>query len=371
MLVEAQASAILALTADAIVSADAEQRIVYYNDAAEQLFGHARADVLGRDLVMLLPERYRAKHADQVRDFGSGAIAARRMGERGGVAVLRKDGSEVPAEASITRAVVGGEVYYTAALRDVSERLRADREREALLSAALEATRQRDEVLSVVSHDLRTPLAGIGMTASLVERMLKAHPELASLVEPLAEVSRTVQRMDALIGDLLAVVREGSAPALERGPVAAWEVAAELERAMQPQALRAAVTLEVSDPGELMHYADRRRLHQVLANLVGNALKFTPRGGKVVVRVEPGPGQMVRWWVTDTGPGIACEHQDKVFERFWQAPGSNAQGTGLGLAIASDLVHAHGGQIGLEGAPGEGCRFWFTIPATAPLTRPE
>ncbi len=110
---------------------------------------------------------------------------------------------------------------------------------------------------------------------------------------------------------------------------------------------------------------DRERVIQVLANLLGNAVKFTPSGGRVGLRVHAAPGE-VRFAVADTGPGIAPENQAHVWDRFWKSRTSNRHGAGLGLAIARGIVEAHGGRIGLESAVGEGSTFTFTLPLHPP-----
>jgi signal transduction histidine kinase len=133
---------------------------------------------------------------------------------------------------------------------------------------------------------------------------------------------------------------------------------------LSPLAKERGVQLSVESAGEPVNVlADKERVSQVLSNLVGNALKFTPRGGAVTVLAE-GLGDLVRLSVADNGPGVPPDHLPRLFERFWQAKRVSREGTGLGLYIAKGIVEAHGGRIWAESAPGNGSTFHFTLPGT-------
>lgn len=133
--------------------------------------------------------------------------------------------------------------------------------------------------------------------------------------------------------------------------------------AFQTQAEHSSIQLVADVAGDCATvWADRGRLLQVLANLVGNALKFTPEGGRVMVRAEAATEGFVRFSVSDTGPGIPPEHVAHLFERYWQARTSDHRGAGLGLAIVKGIVEAHGGSVGVTSEPGSGSTFSVTIP---------
>lgn len=232
-----------------------------------------------------------------------------------------------------------------------------------LYRAAQDAIRARDEVLGVVAHDLRNPLNGIRLAASALES--DGERDWATVRQVTGLIVRAVRRAERLIDDLVDVVRlEAGELRLERRQVLVHELLAEALEALGPEAAQAGVTLDAQDGRDLPPLeADHGRLLQVLGNLVGNAIKFTPRGGHVRVTAEEHAGAL-RFSVADTGPGISEAHLPHVFDRFYQAEPGARRSAGLGLAIAKGLVEAHGGRIWVESPPGRGALFRFTIPLT-------
>lgn len=228
--------------------------------------------------------------------------------------------------------------------------------------AAEEATRVRDEVMEMVSHDLRNPLNLVLTHASLLLEGNEAlKPEQRNRIEA---IHRAVGQMNRLIEDLMDVTQlESGRLPLRRGPEEVEPLVRGACRQHEPAAEAASVALscEVAD-GLPPVDVDRDRIDQVFGNLITNALKFAPEGTTVVVRAQAA-GDAVRFSIRDTGPGIADQDRDHVFDRFWQAGGSGSDGAGLGLAIARGIVEAHGGRIGVESTPGEGAVFWFELPA--------
>jgi PAS domain S-box-containing protein len=236
----------------------------------------------------------------------------------------------------------------------------------ALYEQARAATRSREEVLAVVSHDLRNPLNAVLLAAVILDEY--TDPERWSERErlQLRTIRHSAEQMTTLIHDLVEVV------ALEAGTrvlhLERVDVGAALRSASEMYAGLAAeqgVALWVDVPPEVPDVrADRARLLQILSNLVGNAVKFTPSGGSVRLGAEAA-GESVRFCVIDTGRGIDAEHLPRLFERFWQARRGDRQGLGLGLSIAKAIVDAHGGRIWAESTLGAGSTFSFTLPAVA------
>jgi PAS domain S-box-containing protein len=229
------------------------------------------------------------------------------------------------------------------------------------------ATRTRDEVLRVVAHDLRAPLGVIALCAG---KLLKLPPgERAIDTKPLEVIRKAVGRASCLIQDLLDVARmEAGHLTVERGPLdtpALVREAVELHRALaEARSLHLVVDIPTDAPPIL---ADHDRVLQILSNLLGNALKFTPAGGSVWVRVVP-EGDRVRFSVRDTGAGISPEDLPHLFEPFWQARAGGKEGAGLGLAIVKGLVDAHGGRLWVESTLRVGSTFSFTLPLPPPAT---
>jgi PAS domain S-box-containing protein len=367
---EAKSTGILSISADAIVSIDEEQRITMFNEGAEKLFGCSKAEAIGAPLDLLIPERFRAVHREHVARFMAGPGTARRGGLS--IACLRKGGEEFPADAAISKLTVAGHQVLTVALRDVSERIRGEEERARLYAEAQRAVQVRDDIVGIVAHDLRSPLGVILMQAEALRMQGEVLREPGELNRAVERIERSVIRMNRLVDDLLEVTRiEAGRLPVERGPLAVDELVAEIIEIQRP--LAAAVALELREelaPDLPAAWADRHRLQQVFENLVGNALKFTTRGGAIVVGAAPRDGELL-FWVADTGSGISSEELPHVFERFWQARRPGRRGAGLGLPIVKGIVEAHEGRIWVESTPGHGSTFFFTIPAAGRASLPQ
>ncbi len=223
------------------------------------------------------------------------------------------------------------------------------------------AVRTRDEILAMVSHDLRNPLGTISMSATLLLRQLSEAAD-SSARQQAARIQRSVDQMIHLVDDLLDVAAlETGTFDIELAPHDAVNVAREVVDPFLLSARSRTLELRLELPASALRIAcDRRRVMQVLSNLLGNALKFTPAGGVVVLRVERQADEVV-FSVTDTGPGIAAEQLPLVFQRFWRADRHSQSGSGLGLFIASSLVAAHGGRIWADSVVGIGSVFSFAL----------
>jgi PAS domain S-box-containing protein len=235
-----------------------------------------------------------------------------------------------------------------------------------LYGVAQDATRAREEILGIVSHDLRNPLSAIMMCASaLDEGMTGAAESLRYMVTAIAD---SASWMNRLIQDLLDMASiESGRLSLERRPVPAEEILARLEMTFASAAKESGIALVIGAQSSLPPLlVDGERILQVLANLVANSLKFTPAGGAIRVRADSVPGEPARVAITvgDSGCGIPPENLPQVFDRFWQARrGASQRGTGLGLAISRGIVEAHGGTIEVESEVGHGSIFRLELPA--------
>jgi PAS domain S-box-containing protein len=235
-----------------------------------------------------------------------------------------------------------------------------------LFHAAEQATRARDEMLGVVAHDLRNPLNTILMGANLLAELI---PETQAALRRQAEIMRRgADRMNRLIQDLLEVRRiESGRLAVEPRPESPYVLVCEALETLRPLATASNLKLKAAvRPDAPKVLADPARIQQVLANLAGNAIKFTPAGGRVVLGAKVLAESEVRFAVADTGPGIPPEQLPHVFGQYWQANRADKRGIGLGLAIAKGLVEAHGGRIWVESQVGVGSNFYFTLRAAAP-----
>lgn len=234
-----------------------------------------------------------------------------------------------------------------------------------LYEESQQAVRAREEVLAIVSHDLRNPLSAVILGSSLLQMSQTLAEEDREQLETI-EVS--AKRMSRLIADLLDVTRlEGSKRLpIEPETVNAAELLQEAQELFRAQATVASVTMEyhAGEPLPPVH-ADRHRVMQVLSNLIGNSLKFTPPAGRITVSATLRDDEVL-FAIADTGPGIPREHLSDIFSPYWQAKRTERLGAGLGLPIAKGIVEAHGGKIWVESEQGRGTQFYFTLPLHTP-----
>ena len=217
------------------------------------------------------------------------------------------------------------------------------------------------EVVSIVSHDLRSPLATISMATSLLDDVSRPEEERAHMVQM---VKRATARMDRLVRDMLEVSRLDSgrtlpinARCVDVAPVL-WEACEDQAAVAQARGLRVECDVPEGLPAVSV---DCDRLQQVVCNLVGNAMKFTPPEGRITMAARA-VGAEVQVSVKDTGAGMSEADLERIFEPYWQAQRTASLGAGLGLKIAKGIVEAHGGRIWAESAIGEGTTFFFTLP---------
>ncbi|MGH7700084.1 MAG: PAS domain S-box protein [Gemmatimonadales bacterium] len=366
---EGQFRAVSETANDAIISADVRGCITYFNPAAERIFGYFTADVVGRPVATLMPERFRDAHrAGLARYLATGA--PRVVGRTVELVGRRKDGSEFPIELSLAAWHAGPEPSFTGIIRDISDRRHADELRAAhaaaldRANAELQVVNRELEAFSYsVSHDLRAPLRAIdGFSRILVED--HAGQLGAEARRLLDVVRRNTRQMGQLIDDLLAFSRLGR----KEMQVASVEMGA-LVRAVADELLADGGGHDMDlDIGELpAARGDRSLLRQVWSNLLSNAFKYTrsrPRPRITVAgRVD---GKTIVYNVTDNGVGFDMQYADKlfgVFQRLHRA--EDFDGTGVGLAIVQRIVHRHGGRVWADGAPDHGATFYFTLPSEA------
>ncbi len=517
------------ISADAIICVDETQKIIFFNDGAEAIFGYSCEEIMGKPLDMLIPQRFRPTHGAHVTRFGKAGTRARKMGERGQISGLRKSGEEFPADAAISHLDgVAGKVYAVV-LRDVTERRRAHENQRFLAEAGetlasslgsddtlrnvtriavprlaeacivnvyhsgqvqgiavahvdpdratrIEGSRlehpinpesahpvaqvlrtgqtvllsavdpdathlqepltdlvdifgtrpqggialplrargqlvgvlglyrqssgysdndiflaeelarraamaidnarlhdlvhvgirARDDMIGIVSHDLRNPVNAVKMlTGVMLDR--ERHESLPSEIGDYAAIIRqAAEQMDSLIRDLLDVSRvEAGRLQVATKSENTEEMLSDALRTLAPLAHEKSMRLRLTAPDEIPAVmADRERFSQALSNIVGNAVKFSPAGSEIRVRVTLQDNDVV-FSVTDTGRGMTPQQLTHAFDRFWQSSRTDRQGAGLGLAIAKGIIEAHGGRIWAESIPGEGSTFCFTLPQAA------
>ena len=530
---DAVLAGIVTISADAIICVDESQRIIFFNEGAESIFGYTVDEIMGRPLEQLIPERYRSTHASHVRRFGHSDVRARRMGERGQILGLRKNGEEFPAEAAISHLGTEPEKIYSVVLRDVTERRRAhetqsflaeagetlastlgreetlrniahlavprladacvvhafhggqfhgvavehvDKERAVDLAqrraehpidvagdhpvaevirtvrpivwsqskaavAQREASftelsdifdappaagiimpllargqllgvlglyrekgsydnndlflaeelarrgaialdnarlydlvnvgiRARDDMIGIVSHDLRNPVNAVKMLTGVMLDRRGQEPLSTEMGNYASVIRQAAEQMDELIQDLLDVTRvEAGKLAVTLKSVNTEEILSDILRTLAPVAAEKKIALRLNAPDDLPNVlADRERFSQAISNLVGNAVKFSQPGGEITVRVAVLDKEFL-FSVSDKGQGMTAEQLSHAFDRFWQSSRTDRQGAGLGLAITKGIVDAHGGRIWAESSPGAGSTFYFTLPIADSISK--
>jgi len=332
---------------DAIVSVDESERIALFNPAAEKMFGYAAADVRGRPLDVLLPERFREAHHAHLRRFAASGTTSRRMGGLGEVSGLRASGEEFPLEASISRAHADGRPRLTAILRDVTE-LRHGAEVERRL-------RQSEEMASLgtliagIAHDIGTPLNVILGYLGMLGRSLTREKDR----ERLEIVREQVERVSGLVRTLMNFARPQQPAKPTR--VCVEEV---LERALDliPETARRRGIEIQRDFGETPPILARsERLERAFLNLLVNACDAMAESGGVL-RVSTAARGGVEVRIADTGSGIPEEALERVFEPFFTTK-RRGRGSGLGLFVTRGIVVEQGGTIDVRSEPGRGAEF--------------
>jgi signal transduction histidine kinase len=270
---------------------------------------------------------------------------------------------------TITFCTTGSRRVYDSDDREVAEDL-GQRVAVALdnVRAAQRAIRSRDELLAVVSHDLRNPLGAITMAAALLQRFKPTDDAGAKVIKHADTIQRSARRMDRLITDLLDLANiESGHLSIDPRSHDVVTLVRDVVDMMEPLAVQKRLQLRLeASPACGTMVCDRDRLLQLFSNLIGNAIKFTGENGTITVRAWRSE-DAVLLAVSDTGCGIASEQLPRVFDRYWQGSEGTGRGVGLGLAISRGIVEAHGGQIRVESTVGAGTTFTIQLPVVGPL----
>lgn len=353
----ARTEAMVTSSLDAILMADAAGRITAINGAAEEIFGYSEEEAIGLSfdaLVLNSPDNSGPNKIDDILRESDGRIE---------MTAQRKNGEILPVEVSLTLSKSNGNQVLVSYVRDISRRLQAEEELRRARDDALAGEQAKDRLLTVMSHEMRTPLTGILGSLDVLEDL-----------GPTADQQRYMQAMRVSgelllhhVNDVLQLSRlEAGADPDPPHPFDLDELVSGIGESQQAIARRNnnELTVFCSLGGSSGVEGRCRYVQQVLLNLIGNALKFT-HDGAVSVDVMRTEGDLVEFSVADTGKGIAAEDLDRIFDDFTMLDPSykrGSEGTGLGLAISRRLVRLMGGEITCESEPDEGSLFTFTIP---------
>ena len=356
---------------DAIIMLDEAGNINFWNEAAEKIFGYARAEIIGHNLLtMLVPQSFREAHFRGYQHFqktGQGAF----LGKTQELAGLRKDGREFPIELALSGVQVRGAWHSIGIVRDITGRKQAEQKLQALNVALERASKTKSEFLAAMSHEIRTPMNGvIGMVDILSQTSLKDYQ-----LEMIDTIQDSAFSLLSIIDDILDFSKiEAGKLVIEYVPTAIADVIEKscimLDQLAAKKEVELLLFIDPALPATVL--SDAHRLRQIVVNLANNAIKFSSgqlRPGRVSVQVwlvERGVAQaVVEIRVTDNGIGMTQEAQAGLFTPFTQADVSMTRrfgGTGLGLAIVHDLVQLMGGEITVQSTPGQGSTFTVQLP---------
>lgn len=396
--VKLHAAGLLDMAEDGIVTIDQFQKIVLFNHGAEKLFGYSRAELLGKPLEVLLPPRYAATHYGQVEGFAKGDMVSRTMGERDEVYGRRKDGSDFPADVSISKLTVDGKIYLTAIVRDVTERVRAQEailklnseleQRVADRTAALtevnrklmRTSEENETFVYSVSHDLRSPLVNIqGFSQELRRATTELRRLLADydvpdqirdraarlidqdMAESLGYIEAGVARLSKIIDALLRLSRAGRVE-YNLARVDLNEVLSRIVNALRATIAEKQAEVVVRELPSA--WGDPVAVEQVFANLIGNALNYLSpeRRGRVEVGFIGENEDGRTYFVKDNGLGIPASYLPQLFHAFRRLHPEVAGGEGMGLAIVRRVIERHSGRVWAESEAKKGTTFFVTLP---------
>lgn len=352
-------STVLNIVPDATVAVNERGIICLANDLVSRVFGYAPSELVGSPLHLLIPDRFRSRHEAHLKGFFH-QPHTRPMGVGLDLFGLHKDGSEIPVEISLSPISTPDAVMAVAAIRDISDRKKIERELQQHSQELERSNKDLQQFAHVVAHELRQPLTILNGYCAMIKR---SNGEFRQAKETADNLLTTTANMAELIADLLDLAKVGN-DAKHRENLASAAIVKDALILLQPQLSAAAA--EVSC-GELpIVFAHKTQLTMVVKNLIENGIKYcrerTPR-----IRIEAVEEQdSWRFSVADNGIGISPEHIEKLFTMFTRLHPREFPGTGVGLALVKRVIEAHNGTIWVESTPGVGSTFFFSLPkATA------
>lgn len=353
---EARVNAIVEMAVDGIIVINEQGIIDRFNPAAAHMFGYAEAEVLGKNVSMLMPSPSREEHDGYLERYLKTG-ERRVIGSSREVVGLRQDGTTFPMELAVSETLVENHHMFTGVIRDITERKQAEEQQTRLMQELESANDELKNFAYVVSHDLKAPLRAIGSLADWISTDYADRFDAEGKEHMQLLISR-VHRMDGLINGILQYSRVGRLKE-ESAPVDLDQLVHEVIDLLAPPEN---ITVIIETPLPIIA-GERTRLQQVFQNLLSNAIKYMDKPqGEIRVGCSPDKEEW-KFSVSDNGPGIEARHFERIFHLFQTlAPRDRVESTGVGLALVKKIVEMYGGRVWVESAVGKGSTFFFTLP---------
>ena len=349
---------------DPVLLVDSQGRIVYCNEIAMKTFDYKIDEMLNRTMEVLIPKHFRKLHV-ALRNGYISEPKSRPMGEGKELFAQRKDGSEFPAEIMLEPVEINDIQFILAIIRDITERKLAEKELIRAKNKAEESDRLKSAFLANMSHEVRTPLNSIIGFSELLADPYFDEDQKDEFIQHIVSNGRSLL---SIISDIMDISKMDSGEiTIRKSHINVQKFISGVKEQFAFQADEKKLEFKLIYPEgveETVIFADVERLRQIFNNLMSNAIKFTINGS-IEIGYQP-KGEMVEFFVRDTGIGIPAEYHDSIFERFRQVEAGNSRkygGNGLGLAISKNLVELMGGKIWIDSESGKGSTFYFTLPA--------
>jgi PAS domain S-box-containing protein len=366
---EARARSIVDHVVDGIFTMDEQGKIDSWNQAAEKIFGYRASEIIGMHVSQILPEQESEDHNEYFDHYRS-PCRPKILGVGREVVGRRRDGSTFPLDFALSDFMLDGSRYFTAIVRDITERIRSANELRQAKEAAEAASRAKSQFLANMSHEIRTPL---GVIVGFTDLASSPEQTESERLQALSAIARNARQLSVLIDELLDLSKiEAGRLELEKTRFELMSLIEDLRAALALRAKEKGLRVTFESEGAIprLIHSDPIRLRQILLNIVGNAIKFTEAGNiRVLVRARVNQDALapiqLEFEISDTGIGIEPEQQARLFRPFTQADSSMSRrfgGTGLGLAISRKFAQALGGDLTLmKSQPGVGSTFLLTI----------